>query len=73
MYIININNNNHDINNVVNNNNSNDSENRNINISNSENNGIIINYIMNWSVGKNRVNISNFLNNEWYKYICNVV
>ena len=61
-------------NSVVNNSNSIDSENRNINISDSENNNIVTNNVVNRPTGDNRINISNFLNNEcvniyvtWYR------
>ena len=40
-------------------------ENRNINISDSENNSIVTNNVVNSSIGENRVNLSNFLNNEF--------
>ncbi|KAG4096056.1 hypothetical protein H8356DRAFT_1356764 [Neocallimastix lanati (nom. inval.)] len=39
-------------------------ENRNININDRENNSIITNIVVNSSIGENRVNLSNFLNNE---------
>ena len=45
-------------------------------ISDCENNGIITNNVVNSSIGENRVNLSNFLNNEyvniyvmWYQFI----
>ena len=60
--IYNINNNNR--NNIVNNSRISDKELRNINISDSENNSIVTNNVVNNSFGENRVNISNFLNNE---------
>jgi len=60
--IYNINNNNR--NNIVNNNKISDRENRNINISDSENNNIVTNNVVNSSIGENRVNLSNYLNNE---------
>ena len=47
-------------------------ENWNINISDSENNSIVTNDIVNRSICENRVNISNFLNNE-YVNICDMV
>ena len=47
-------------------------ENWNINISDSENNNIITNNGANRSINENRVNISNFLNNE-YVNICDMV
>jgi len=72
--VYNINNNNNR-NNIVNNSNGIDSENRNYNISDSENrnfdtsdsenNSIVTINIVNRSISENRVNISNFLNNEW--------
>jgi len=57
-------NNNNNRNNIVNNSRISDSENRNINISDSEN-SIVTNNEVNNSIGVNRVNLSNFLNNEW--------
>ena len=51
-----------------------DRENRNSNISGSVNNSIVTNNIVNRSIGENRANLSNFLNNEsvniyvtWYR------
>ncbi|KAG4087833.1 hypothetical protein H8356DRAFT_1325011 [Neocallimastix lanati (nom. inval.)] len=52
------------INNNYNNINSVDSENRIININDHENNSVITNNVVNWSIGENFVYISNFLNNE---------
>jgi len=74
MYIIFFNNNNR--NNVVNNSRNSESENRNINISDSENYNIVTtNLVGNSSIGENRGNLSNFLNNEcvniyvtWYRF-----
>ncbi|KAG4108544.1 hypothetical protein H8356DRAFT_1365503 [Neocallimastix lanati (nom. inval.)] len=77
-------NNNHNGNSVVNDSNSIDCENRNniiseseninININDSKNNGIVINNVVNRSTDENRLNISNYLNNEcinvymkWYR------
>ena len=57
-------NNNINRNNYVNNSKINDRENRNINISDSEYNSIVTKNVVNKSIGENRVNISNFLNNE---------
>ena len=61
-------------NNMVNNSRNSDSENRIINISNSENYNIVTFNLMNSSIGENRGNLSNFLNNEcvniyvtWYR------
>ena len=49
-------------------------KNRNVNISDGENNNIVTNNEVNSSIGENRVNLSNFLNNEcvnihvtWYQ------
>jgi len=71
--VYNINNSN-DRNNIVNNNRNSDNENRIINISNSENYNIITSNLVNSSIGENRGNLSNFLNNEcvniyvtWYR------
>ena len=51
-----------------------DRENRNFNISsNNEYNSIITNNVLNSSIGENRVNLSNFTNNECVKYICDMV
>ncbi|KAG4102362.1 hypothetical protein H8356DRAFT_1358339 [Neocallimastix lanati (nom. inval.)] len=41
-----------------------DSSNKNINIIDSENNSIITNNVVSSSIGENRINLSNFLNNE---------
>ena len=51
-------------NNTVNNSRNSDSENRIINISNSENYNIVTSNLVNSSIGENRGNLSNFLNNE---------
>ena len=51
-------------NNIVNNSRISDSENRNINISDSENYNIVTTSLVNSSIGENRGNLSNFLNNE---------
>ena len=52
----------------INNSRNSDSENRIINISNSENYNIVTSNLVNSSIGENRGNLSNFLNNE-----CDVV
>ena len=51
-------------NNIVNNNRNSDSEKRNTNISDSENYNIVTTNLVNSSIGENRGNLSNFLNNE---------
>jgi len=51
-------------NNIVNNISIIDSENRTINISDSENNSIVTSNVVNGLIGENRVNFSDFLNNE---------
>jgi len=58
--------NNNSRNSVVNNSRISDSENRNINISDRKNSSIVTNIVVNMSIGDNRVNLSNFLNNEIY-------
>jgi len=67
-------NNNDNRNNIVNYSRITNRENRNINIRDSENNSIVINDVANRSIGENRVNLSNCLNNEcvniyvtWYR------
>jgi len=60
--VYNINNDNR--NSIVNNSSISDSEYRNINISNSENNSIVTTNVVNSLINENRVNLSNFLNNE---------
>jgi len=61
-------------NNMVNNSGNSDSENRIINISDNENYNIVTSNLVNSSIGENRGNLSNFLNNEcvniyvtWYR------
>jgi len=49
---------------IVNNSRNSDSENRIINISNSENYNIVTSNVVNSSIGENRGNLSNFMNNE---------
>ena len=51
-------------NNIVNNSRNSDSENRNNNISDSENYNIVTSNFVNSSIGENRSNLCNFLNNE---------
>ena len=51
-------------NNIVTNSRNSDSENRNTNISNSENYNIVTSNVVNSSIGENRGNLSNFLNNK---------
>ena len=60
--------------NIVNNSKISDSKNRNINISDIENNSMVTNIVVNSSIGENRVNFNNSLNNEciniyvtWYR------
>ena len=50
-----------------------ESENTNSDISNSENNRIVANNIVNRSIDENCINISNFLNSELCRYICDVI
>jgi len=64
--------NNNNRNNIINNNSFGDSKNRNMNISDSKNNKIVTNHVVNRPIGKNCVNIGNFLNNECLN-ICDVV
>ncbi|KAG4106988.1 hypothetical protein H8356DRAFT_1417262 [Neocallimastix lanati (nom. inval.)] len=63
LIVYNVNNNNNR-NNIFNNSRINDSKNRNINISESENYSIVTNNVVNSSIDKNHVNLSNFQNNE---------
>ena len=61
--VYNINNNKR--NNIFNNRRISDSENININISDNENDSVVTINVVNSSIGKNRVDLSNFLNNEY--------
>ena len=60
-------------NNIVNNSRNSDSENRNTNISDSENYNIFTSNLVNSSIGENRGNLSNFLNNECVNIYVTVV
>jgi len=64
----------YNINNINNRNNSrnSDSENRNNSIIDSENYIIVTSNLVNSSIDENRGNLSNFLNNECVKYICDM-
>ena len=65
--VYNINNNKR--NNIFNNRRISDSENININISDNENDSVVTINVVNSSIGKNRVDLSNFLNNEYVPII----